>query len=108
MAIEIEKHGTITGPKDAFGLLPPAAFRLKSWADAASPRLQDEPRRLLRAAGFNYETVPAHKTPDGKKWIHELYVYRTREEREACFAFHRPAPEPEKEPEGFYWPPGPR
>jgi hypothetical protein len=92
-AAPVEKRGGVTGPKEALDALPPAAFRIASWADNASRKRQDEARRLLKAAGWSVETVPAPKDRLGPI-PHEIYVYRTRDERRACFEANRPPAEP--------------
>ena len=89
----VEKRGTVTGPKEALDALPPATLKIASWADRTAPKRQDEARRILKNAGFLAETVPAPKDRLGPI-PYELYVYRTQEERRACFEVNRPAPEP--------------
>jgi hypothetical protein len=82
----VETKGIITAPQAAFAILPPSAARVRSWDNDTAPKAQAECRAALKAAGFYCESV--YRGKDGAKNQYGLYVYRTREDRAACFAAH--------------------
>lgn len=79
----IEQRGLIVGPSDILATLPANAFKVTSWQNDRSPKTQDATYAILRAANVRGESKfdAAH----GRRYM--LFVYRTADERRACWAF---------------------
>lgn len=96
--MQIECAGVITGPAEMFKILPPEAKKVKSWDNDTRASWQKQVATALKEHGYFAESVPG--SLNGRKRTYHLYAYRSKEERQACFAFHRP-PEPEPSDEGI-------
>jgi hypothetical protein len=79
----ITEKGLITGPADLIEKLPAAAFRVKSWDNTHSPKTQAE---AYRALGGDVRAESIFDARHGRRYM--LFVYRTHEERKACWDHH--------------------
>lgn len=77
-------RGLITGPSELLDVLPVTAFKVTSWDNSHSLKTQMRVWELLHAVGAQPESIfdAAH----GHRYM--LFVYRSREERKACWDFH--------------------
>ena len=80
----IIRRGLITGPAALLDILPVAAFKVTSWDNSHSPKTQQRVWDRCHAVGARAESIfdAAH----GHRYM--LFVYRSREERKACWDFH--------------------
>lgn len=79
----IAEKGLVTGPKDLLDKMPAASFRVKSWDNTHSPKTQ---KAAFEALGGDVRAESIFDARHGRRYM--LFVYRSREERQACWAFH--------------------
>lgn len=78
----IEK-GLVTGPQDLLDKMPAASFRIASWDNHHSPKTQ---KLAYAALGGDVRAESIFDARHGRRYM--LFVYRTREERKACWDHH--------------------
>jgi hypothetical protein len=81
----IAQLGRVVGPRDIIERLPRGASAVRSWQNDVAPKTQDATRAAISKLGAFWESSPSHKLDSKGRRIYRLFIYRTREERVACF-----------------------
>ena len=79
----IVKAGLVVGPLDIVGALPIAVRRVNSWDSYTAPKSQKAVLDFLNTKNAMWESI--FDASHGRRYM--LFVYRSREERRACFDF---------------------
>jgi hypothetical protein len=83
--IVMARLGQVVGPRDIIERLPRGAGAVRSWQNDVAPKTQEATRSAISKLGAFFESSPSHKLDSKGRRIYRLFVYRTREERVACF-----------------------